>query len=141
MQSLTWLPATLLSGFFAALVAIFGKLGISNVDSTLATTVRAGCMFVLLLGVAAFSGKLGDIGTIDRRAWLYIVLAGIAGALSWICYFWALKHGDASRVAPIEKVGLAFVIIMSALVLGETLTWKTILGSVLVIAGAALVAL
>jgi transporter family protein len=141
MSSLTWLPITILSGFFAALVAIFGKLGISGVDSTLATTVRAGCMFLLLLGVAAATGKLGDIGAIDRRAWLYIVLAGVAGALSWICYFWALKHGDASRVGPVEKSGLAFVLIFSVLVLGEAVTWKTVFGTALVIAGAALVAL
>ncbi len=138
---MTWLPATILSGFFAALVAIFGKIGINNIDSTLATTVRAGCMFLLLFIITASTGKFTGFQSIDRRAWLFIILAGIAGALSWLFYFWALKNGQASRVGPTEKIGIAFVVIMSVLFLGEQLTWKTILGTTLIIAGAALTAM
>lgn len=137
----TWLWLAIGSAFFAALVAIFGKLGLEKVDSTLATTMRAGIMFVTMLAVAAATGKLAGIGAIQGKAATYIVLAGVAGALSWLCYFWALKTGRASQVAAIDRLSLVFVIAAAALFLGEKIGVRTGVGALLMTVGAILVAL
>lgn len=137
----SWLWPALGSAFFAALVAIFGKIGLDKVDSTLATTARAGIMFLTMLAVAAATGKLSVIGTIQGKATTYIILAGVAGALSWLCYFWALKTGRASQVAALDRLSLIFVVAMAAMFLGEKIGVRTGVGALLMIAGAILVAL
>ena len=139
MQS--WLWFALGSAFFAALVAIFGKVGLDKVDSTLATTARAGIMFLTMLAVAAATGKLSGIGTIQGKATTYIILAGVAGALSWLCYFWALKAGRASQVAALDRLSLVFVVAMAAMFLGEKIGVRTGIGALLMVVGAILVAL
>ncbi len=136
-----WLPLAILSAVFAALVAIFGKIGIDKVDSTVATTVRAAVMLLLLLIVTTATGKLDEIGAIKSRALLFIVLAGAAGATSWFFYFWALKVGRASQVAPIDRFSAVITVVLAVLLLGEKISWKTGLGAAIMTVGAILVAL
>jgi transporter family protein len=141
MQSWLWLPLAFLSALFAALVAIFGKIGVDKVDSTVATMVRAGIMFLMLGIVTLASGKIGQVATIGGKATLWIILAGAAGAASWLFYFWALKVGRASQVAPIDRFSAVLTVILAALVLGEKVSWKTGLGVAAMTVGAILVAL
>lgn len=138
-----WLILALLSAVTAALVAIFGKIGLEGVDTNTATMIRAGIMFFVLILVILFTGKLGEIASVaaDRRALFYIALSGIAGAMSWLFYFGALKLGNASQVAPIDRLSIVFVVILAALVLGENVTPKIAAGISLMVVGAVLVAL
>ncbi len=136
-----WIIFALLAAAAAALVAIFGKVGIANVDSTLATSVRAVIMAVFLVAVSGLLGKFKLLATIDNKALTFIALSGIAGALSWLFYFLALKNGPASGVAALDRLSVVFVVILAALFLGESLTWKSGLGAVLVAAGAFLLTL
>lgn len=131
-----WFIFALLSAVFAALVAIFGKIGIKNLDSTLATTVRAFIMFAFLLVVSLSMGKLHLINTIGARPFKFIMLSGIAGAMSWLFYFAALKMGLASRVASVDRLSVVFVVIFAALFLGEVLTLKSVLGVIILTLGA-----
>jgi transporter family protein len=138
-----WLILALLSAVTAALVAIFGKIGLVGVDANTATMIRAGIMFFVLILVILFTGKLGEISSVaaDRRALFYIALSGIAGALSWLFYFGALKLGKASQIAPIDRLSIVFVVILAALMLGEKVTPKIAAGISLMVVGAILVAL
>lgn len=138
-----WLLYAFLSAFTAALVAIFAKLGLKSIDSTLATTIRSIIMAVFLilvsLSLKKFEGfSLASLGT---RDWLLIVLAGIAGALSWLFYFFALKIGLATPVVVIDRLSLVFVVILAAFFLGEALGWRTALGALLMVAGAIVIVL
>lgn len=135
-----WLLLALLSAFFAALVAIFGKVGLERVDSTLATTIRGVIMAAILVLASLIGGKFSGFASIGGRAWWAILAAGIAGALSWLFYFLALKLGTASHVAAIDRLSIAFVIILAALFLGEALTWKLAIGGAFMVAGAILIA-
>lgn len=136
-----WILLALGSAAFAALVAVFGKLGVQNVDSTLATAVRAIVMAVFLVLVVLFLGKTQLLSSIDNKALFYIVLSGVAGALSWLCYFFALKVGPAHGVAAIDRLSVIFVLILAALFLSESITWKTAIGGLLLTAGAILMTL
>ena len=130
-----WIIFALLSAVFASLVAIFGKIGIANVDSTLATSVRAVVMTVFL-AVTSFSlGKLKLLHTINGKALTFIVLSGIAGAISWLFYFVALKRGPASSVAALDRLSVVFVFLLAILFLNEQFTWKSALGGVLLTLG------
>lgn len=133
-----WIVLALLSAIMAALVAIFGKLGISTIDTTLATTVRAVIMALFLVLISLLLGKWHAISDIHGKPLLFIVLAGIAGALSWLCYFAALKLGAASGVAALDRLSVVFVLIFAVLLLGERLTWASGVGAVLITAGAIL---
>ncbi|MFA5126856.1 MAG: EamA family transporter [Patescibacteria group bacterium] len=135
-----WILYALLSAVFAALVAIFGKIGIKDLDTTLATTVRSFIMAAFLFLVSLSLGKLPLLRTIQHKALLFIILAGIAGALSWLFYFYALKYGKASGVAAVDRLSVVFVLILSILFLSEKLTWQTGVGALLVTAGAILFA-
>lgn len=126
-----------ISAISAALVAIFGKIGLGKVDTTLATAIRAIVMAVLLV-IAALVLKKWDLSQISNKAYLYIFLAGLAGATSWLFYFLALKYGPATSVAAIDRLSVIFVILFAALFLGESLTAKSILGGILIVAGAIL---
>lgn len=132
----TWIIFALGSAIFAALVAIFGKIGITGIDSALATTVRAVIMAVFLAVVALFFGKWQLISTIAPKPFVFIILSGIAGALSWLCYFVALKYGPATGVAALDRLSVVFVLIFAALFLAEKLTWKIIIGGILITIGA-----
>ena len=136
-----WLLYALLAAVTAALVAIFGKKGIQNIDTTAATMIRAGVMFVFLLLATVALRKLPAMWSVTNRTLLWIVLSGLAGALSWFFYFLALKFAPASRVAPIDRLSVVFVIILAALFLGEKITLTVGLGALLITAGAILIIL
>jgi transporter family protein len=132
-----------LSALFAALVAIFGKLGLKDIDSTLATTIRSIIMAGFLVLVSLFLHKFQgfSFGSLRSKEWLLIGGAGIAGALSWLFYFFALKIGDASKIVAIDRLSIVLVVIMASIFLGETLGWKTALGALLMAGGAILISL
>lgn len=136
-----WILYAILAAFFAGLVAIFGKIGIQNIDSTLATTVRAIVMAAFLIAVSVGLGKAKLLSSIDNKAFLFITLSGIAGALSWLCYFVALKTGPASAVAALDRLSVVFVVVLAVLFLGESLTWKSGIGVFLLTMGAILMTL
>lgn len=138
---MSWVIYGLLSALFASLVAIFGKLGISGIDTTLATTLRSIIMAAFLVVVALATNRLHGLDTITTRTWWYIGAAGIAGALSWLCYFFALKNGPASSVAALDRLSVVFVVILAALFISEKLTLYKLLGSALVVVGAILISL
>src|SRR3990167_2401852 len=131
-----WIIYSLLSAIFAGLVAIFGKIGLKDVDSTLATTVRSFVMALFLFLVSLTLGKFNYLGTIKNKVLFFIVLSGIAGALSWLFYFFALKTGIASGVAAIDRLSVVFVVIFAILFLGEKLSWQTAIGALLITMGA-----
>lgn len=136
-----WIIYALLAAVFAALVAILGKVGLEGLDTTLATTVRAVIMAAFLVIVSLLLGKSSLLGSITSKPLLFITASGIAGALSWLFYFFALKHGPASAVAALDRLSVVFVLILAILFLGEHLTWKTGLGAMLVAVGAVLMSL
>ncbi len=124
-----------LSAFFASLVAIFGKIGIKGVDSNLAVAIRT----IIIVGFAwlivLFQGNVGDISKISRFSWIFLILSALATGLSWLFYYKALQLGEASRVAPIDKLSVALTIILAFAFLGEKPTMGNVIGGVLVSAG------
>jgi len=144
MASYSWVGLGLIAALGGAGVAIFGKVGLESVDPTLATTARSVVMTGVLIGVCLATGRLpglgGGGGQIDARAWMFIVLAGLAGAVSWLAYFGALRIGAAAQVASIDRLSLAFVVVFSASFLGERYGWRGWVGITLVVTGILLVA-
>ena len=138
---MNWLIYAFLSAITAALVAIFGKVGLEGVDSVVATGIRAGIMFGIIFIVLALTGKLSQVLSINRNSLLYIGLGGLAGAASWVFYFLALQSGKASLVAPIDRLSVAFVIVLSAIFLGEQITLQTAVGVLLIVVGAIIIIL
>jgi len=139
-----WILYALLAAFTAALVAIFAKLGLQNVDPTLATTLRSVIMAMFLLLVSLLLGKFNGFTfstSLSGKEWMLISLAGIAGALSWLFYFFALKLGSASAVVAIDRLSLVFVIILAAIFLQEAITWRAVAGTLLMVAGALFISL
>jgi transporter family protein len=140
---MNYIILALLSALTASLVAIFGKLGLKNVDPTIATTIRSLIMAGFLVIVSLFLKKFENfsLNLFTSKDWLLIILAGISGALSWLFYFWALKFGPASYIAVIDRLSLVFVILLSALILGEVFNLKVFLGMILIVIGAILIVL
>lgn len=138
-----WLIYALLSAISAAFVAILGKIGLQHLDANTATAIRAIVMAIFLIGVVAFQGKLNLINTFfnDKKALLIIALSGIAGALSWLFYFMAIKDGKVSQVAPIDKLSVVFAVVFAAVLFGEKISFLSGVGVVMIAAGAILVAL
>ncbi len=136
-----WTIFALLSAVFAALVAVLGKIGLKDVDSTLATSIRSVVMAVFLVTVALSLGKFSSLHTITNKALLFIVLSGIAGALSWLFYFFALKVGPASGVSAVDRTSTVFVLILAVLFLAESVTWLKVLGALSITLGAILMIL
>ncbi|MEX2013602.1 MAG: EamA family transporter [Parcubacteria group bacterium] len=136
-----WIGYAILSAVFAAAVAILAKIGLKTVDPTLATTIRAVVMAVFLLGTAVILEKFSLIKTVGNQALTFIIFSGVAGALSWLFYFLALKHGPVTGVAAIDRLSVVFVVILAALFLGEALTPKSVTGLVLLVLGAILLVL
>ncbi|MGB9609151.1 MAG: EamA family transporter [Minisyncoccia bacterium] len=130
-----WILFGFLSAFFAALVAIFGKIGVKDIDTTLATTVRALIMALFLVLVSLSLNKFALFNQINSKALLFIILSGISGALSWLAYFFALKLGEVKGVAVLDRFSVVLAIILAALILGETITIKNWLGIALITAG------
>ncbi len=138
---MSWLGWAFLSAIFAAATAILAKLGVAGVDSNFATAVRTTVVVAFAWAVAFALRQSNSFTVPNNRTWLFLGLSGLATGLSWICYFRALQLGPASRVAPIDKLSVALVILAGTLFLGEKMTWGKGLGGVLIVAGAVLVAL
>ena len=130
-----WWAYALLSALFAALTAIFAKIGIKGVDTDLATAIRTVVILILAWGIAFFRGGLTTIHTLTRQNILFLCLSGIATGLSWIFYFKALQIGKVSQVAPVDKMSVAIAILLAFIFLGEPLTAKTIIGALMIIGG------
>lgn len=116
-----WLIYALLSALCAAFVSIFGKMGLSGLDSNVATAIRAVIMALFLLSVVCLQGNFSHLADAfaDKKALLFIALSGIAGAASWLFYFLALKHGEISKVAPIDKLSVVFAVVLAVFIFGE----------------------
>ena len=138
---MSWIILALLSAVFAALVAIFGKIGIKEIDVVVATTARAVIMALVLLLTTLVMGKIKFMGEIQNKALLFIFLSGLAGALSWFFYFLALKRGPATGVAAIDRTSVVFVFILAFIFLAEKITWKSAIGAGLLTLGAVLMAI
>lgn len=130
-----WLFLAFLSALFAALVTIFGKIGLKTVDSTVAAGVRAVIMALTIIGIIMLLGKSSQITELSRKDMLFIILSGVSGALSWVFYFAALKLTEASKVATIDRTSILFIIVLSYLVLGEEVSLKTVIAGTLVFLG------
>lgn len=142
MRSLlgSWQLWALLSAAFAALTAIFAKVGIENVNSDFATFIRTVVILCALGAILVGTGQWQPVGSVSARTYVFLVLSGLATGGSWICYFRALKLGEASRVAPIDKLSVVLVAIFGVTFLGERLSAPNWLGVALIAAGAVLVA-
>lgn len=119
ISSLSWLPWALLSAVFAALTAIFAKIGLEGIDSDYATLLRTIVIIVLLISIVFSANKWVNPFTLNTKSLTFLVLSGFATGASWLCYFRALKIGDASKVAPVDKLSLVLVAVFAALFLGE----------------------
>ena len=138
---MSWVIYALLSAVFAALVAVFGKIGLKGLDSTLATTIRSIVMAVFLVAVSFSLGKFSFLGAFTSKAVIFIILSGIAGALSWLFYFLAIKLGTVSGVVAIDRTSVIFAFILAVLFLSEAFTWQKAIGAALVAIGAILMAI
>lgn len=138
-----WLVYALLSAISAAMVAVFGKMGLQYLDANTATAIRAVIMALFLVGVVIVQGKLNLISEIieNRKALFFIALSGIAGALSWLFYFMAIKNGQVSQVAPIDKLSVVFAVIFAVILFGEKISLIAAGGVALITLGALMVAL
>jgi transporter family protein len=136
----TWQFWAVLSAAFAALTAIFAKVGVENVNSDFATFIRTIVILIVLAGILAALGEFQSPASVAPRTYAFLVLSGLATGASWLCYFRALKLGNASQVAPIDKMSVVLVAIFGVLFLGEHLTAPNWLGIALIAGGAILVA-
>lgn len=135
-----WLIFALGSAFFAALTAILGKFGVADINSNMATFVRTFVVLAMTLGIVLMRQEWQPLQKISRFGFCMLALSGVATGLSWLCYWRAMQLGDASKVAPVDKLSVIIVILLAALFLNEPLTWKTALGGLLVTAGAIVIA-
>lgn len=130
-----WLLFAILSALFAAATSILAKVGIENVDSNLATAIRTVVVLVMAWCMVFITNAGGCVSSISTKSWVFLILSGIATGLSWLCYFYAIKIGEVSKVVPIDKLSLVITIVFAAIFLGEAFTWKTLLGSILMVLG------
>jgi transporter family protein len=137
---MNWVSWALLSASFAALTAILAKIGVSGVNSNVATAVRTTVVLGLTWLLAIPGLKESPLSSLPQRTWLFLGLSGLATGASWVCYFRALQLGQASQVAPIDKLSVVLVLLFAALFLGEKLTGREYAGAGLIAAGALLIA-
>ena len=136
-----WVFWAVLSAAFAALTAIFAKVGVAGVDSDFATLIRTVVILALVAAIAGVRGAWQPVGEVPGRTWVFLLLSGLATGASWLCYFRALKMGDAARVAPVDKLSVVLVAVFGVIFLGEKLSAVAAVGVALIAAGAVLVAL
>jgi transporter family protein len=137
---MNWLYWALLSALFAGLTAILAKVGVKDVDSNLATAVRTVVILIFAWSIVLFRGNAATLAAVPVKAWVFLVLSGLATGASWLCYFRALQLGEASRVAPVDKLSVVVAMVLAALFLREQLSWQHWVGGLLIVAGAALLA-
>lgn len=136
-----WFYWALLSAVFAALTAIFAKIGIQGVDSDFATLIRTAIIMVVLAGFVWFAGKWSNPLELSARTWTFLGLSGLATGASWVCYFRALQIGDASKVAPVDKFSLVLVAVFAVVFLGERPAMRDWIGIGMIAAGVLILAI
>ena len=136
-----WFVLALGSSLFAAATSILAKVGVSNVNSNLATAIRTSVVLVMAWGMVFMTNAQQGIDQISRRSWLFLILSGLATGASWLCYYKALQIGDVSKVVPIDKLSVVITIILAAVLLHEQLTLRSILGCILIASGTLLMVL
>ena len=134
-----WVLFALGSAFFAGLTAFFGKIGVAGVNSNVATFIRTVVILIVTAGIISMRNEWQKPDSITPNAWLFLILSGIATGLSWLCYYRALQLGPVSKVAPIDKLSVAFAIVLGILFVGEKLTWPVALGGSLIVAGSVVI--
>ena len=127
-----WFIFALLSALFAALTSILAKIGISGVNSNLATAIRTLVVVVMAWGMVFFTNTQKGISEISQQSWLFLILSGLATGASWLCYYRALQLGEASKVVPIDKLSVVFTLILAFVVLHEEFTTKSLIGCLLI---------
>jgi transporter family protein len=137
---MNWMLWALLSAFFAGITAVLAKAGVAGVDSNLATAMRTTVVLAFTWAIALATNPAASLRQLSQRTLVFLTLSGIATGLSWLCYFRALQLGQASRVAPVDKLSVVFAIALAALLLGEKLNWHHYLGGALIVSGAVILA-
>ncbi len=130
-----WLLFAFLSAVFAALTSILAKMGISDVNSNLATAIRTTVVLILSWGIVFLTNAHTGLDAISRKSWIFLILSGLATGASWLCYYRALQIGDVSRVVPIDKLSVVITLILAFVLLHETFSVKSFIGCVLIGAG------
>jgi bacterial/archaeal transporter family protein len=136
---MNWFLWALLSAFFAGVTAILAKVGVQEIDSNMATAIRTVVILFFAWGVALVTDHQ-PLSSIGKRTWIFLILSGFATGLSWLCYFRALQLGQASRVAPVDKLSVVVAIALAAIFLREQLTWHHWVGGTFILAGAVVLA-
>jgi transporter family protein len=136
---MSWFAWALLSAFFAGLTAVLAKVGVQQINSNLATAIRTVVILIFAWAVA-LATKNQPFSIINNRTWIFLILSGIATGMSWLCYFRALQLGEASQVAPVDKLSVIVAIALAAIFLHERVTWHHWLGGTLIFAGAVVLA-
>lgn len=130
-----WLLFALLSAVFAALTSILAKVGIEGVNSNLATAVRTGVVVILAWAIVFLSGAQSGLASISKKSWIFLILSGLATGASWLCYYRAIQIGEVSKVVPIDKLSVVFMLVLAFVFLHEQFTVKSFIGCVLIGAG------
>ena len=133
---MNWLLWSLLSALFAAATAVLAKVGVSGISSNLATAIRTIVILVFAWAIVGVTYESGELSSVTQKGWLFLILSGVATGLSWLCYFRALQLGPASKVAPVDKLSVVFVILFAAGFLGENLSFAKMAGGLMIAAGA-----
>ena len=136
-----WLVFALLSAVFAALTSILAKVGISGVNSNLATALRTVVVLVMAWGMVFVTNAQGGIMDISRKSWVFLILSGLATGASWLCYYYALQIGEASRVVPVDKLSVVITLVLAFVFLHEKFTVHSLIGCILIGAGTLLMVL
>ena len=136
---MNWFSWALLSALFAGVTAILAKVGVQNVSSNLATAIRTVVIFIFAWSVALLT-RHQPIASLGKRTWLFLILSGLATGLSWLCYFRALQLGEASQVAPVDKLSVVIAIALAAIFLHERVTWIHWVGGLLIVSGSIILA-
>ena len=137
---MNWFVWALLSAFFAGLTAVLAKVGVEHIDSNLATAIRTVVILIFAWAVALVTTRNTPFSSVSSRNWIFLILSGIATALSWLCYFRALQLGEASQVAPVDKLSVVVAIVLAAIFLHEKMTWHHWVGGTLIFTGAVVLA-
>ena len=130
-----WLLYAIGSAIFAALTAITAKIGVSGINSNLATAIRTFVVLIISMGIVFSTKEFQNIPSISQKTWTFLIISGLMTGLSWLCYFKALQMGETSRVVTIDKFSLVFVLLLSAVFLKETMNFKMIFGCILITIG------
>lgn len=133
-----WKVYAILSALFAALTAIFAKVGVKDVNSDLATAIRTSVILVLTWGIVLFGQHVSEIREVSKNTWVFLVLSGVATGLSWLFYFKAIQLGDVARVAPIDKLSVVITILLAFIFLHEQVNLRVVIGALLITAGSVL---